>query len=118
MKDETETIEILDDIEETVPKKTEEPVVINQQNNTDQGITYDNFGVSNQSVTPNNNVSETEKNLAEVKYEPIEPEKQEITIEPEQATDNSKSGLGFVIVIFILLAAFIVALPYITKFLS
>lgn len=39
----------------------------------------------------------------------------EITIESELETDNTKSGLPFVIVLFILLIAFIIGLPYISK---
>lgn len=58
---------------------------------------------------------ELEKQLEEAKYEPIEVEKQEIKIETEEETDQSKSGLSFIIILFVLLAAFIIALPYITK---
>lgn len=58
---------------------------------------------------------ELEKQLEEAKYEPIQTAQQEIKIETEEEADQSKSGLGFIIVLFVLLAAFIIALPYISK---
>lgn len=58
---------------------------------------------------------ELEKQLEEVKYEPITSSSEEIKIQTEEETDQSKSGLGFVIVLFIILAAFIIALPYISR---
>lgn len=58
---------------------------------------------------------ELEKQLEEAQYQPIEVDKQEIKIETEEETDQSKSGLSFIIILFVLLAAFIIALPYITK---
>ena len=58
---------------------------------------------------------ELEKQLEEVNYEPINTVSEEIKIQTEEEVDQSKSGLGFVIVLFIILAAFIIALPYITK---
>lgn len=58
---------------------------------------------------------ELEKQLEEVNYEPINAVSEEIKIQTEEEADQSKSGLGFVIALFVLLAAFIIALPYITK---
>ena len=101
-----EIIEILDDI-------------------NDSDNVLPNLGVTPSNTTPtiqNNEVKEEyielEKQLEEAKYEPIEPEKQEIKIETEEESDKSKSGLSFIIILFVLLAAFIIALPYISKLLS
>lgn len=75
-----------------------------------------NFGVSaSNDLHTRTQINQEVKKLEEVKYDPIEPEKEEIRIEAETQDDNSKSGLGFVIVLFVLLAAFIIALPYISK---
>ena len=105
MDNNEEIIEILDDI-------------------NDSDNVLPNLGVMSSNTTPtiqNDEVKEEyidlEKQLEEVKYEPIEPEKQEIKIETEEESDKSKSGLSFIIVLFILLAAFIIALPYISKLL-
>ena len=74
-----------------------------------------NLGVSaSEEIKPKQEIYNEVKKLEEVKYNPIEPEKKEIKID-ETEEENSKSGLGFIIVLFILLAAFIIALPYISK---
>lgn len=107
MNNNDEVIEILDDI-------------------NDSDNVLPNLGATPSNMAPNdvqnNEVKEEyielEKQLEEVKYEPIAPEKQEIQIETEEESDRSKSGLSFVIIIFILLGAFIIALPYISKLLS
>lgn len=52
-----------------------------------------------------------------VNYDPIENHKEEIKIEQESKSEENKSGLGFVIVLFVIIGAFIVALPYIAKLL-
>ncbi len=103
MDNNEEIIEILDDI-------------------NDSDNVLPNLGATPNNIAPampNNEIKEEyielEKQLEEVKYEPIEPEKQEIKIETEEETDKSKSGLSFIIILFVLLAAFIIALPYITK---
>ena len=41
---------------------------------------------------------------------------EEIKIEQESESEKSKSGLGFVIALFIIIGAFIFALPYIAKY--
>ena len=50
-----------------------------------------------------------------VEYSPIEPETEDVKIEASESEEETKSGLGFIIVLFVLLAAFIIALPYISK---
>lgn len=103
MDNNEEIIEILDDI-------------------NDSDNVLPNLGATPNNTTPtiqNSEVKEEyielEKQLEEVNYEPIELEKQEIKIETEEEADQSKSGLSFIIILFVLLAAFIIALPYITK---
>ena len=134
MNDE-EVIEILDDFEDKTiriePIKNvsigiKEPVVsVNNQtinteplgtNNVTPSLAGSNLRVSNsEQSTPKQEMYTPVKNLEEVKYEPIKPEKEEINIDTRDGEEESKSGLGFVIVVFILLAAFIIALPYISK---
>lgn len=137
MNDE-EVIEILDDFEDKTiriePIKNlsvgikEEPIVsvnninttINQEplnlNNVTQSSLGSNVGLStSEQITPKQEIYTQVKNLEEVKYEPIKPEKEEVKIDTKDNEEESKSGLGFVIVLFILLAAFIIALPYISK---
>lgn len=101
MNNDNDMIEILDDINEENTGLGQNPI-----NNTQQ---------LNQQVVQNNNVSQNTNN-GEINYEPIENKKEEITIEQESKSEGSKSGLGFVIVLFIIIGAFIVALPYIAKF--
>lgn len=107
MNSNDEVIEILDDINDS------DNVLPNL------GATPNNTAPTN---VQNNEIKEEyielEKQLEEVNYEPIAPENQEIKIETEEESDKSKSGLSFVIIIFILLGAFIIALPYISKLLS
>lgn len=130
MNNEDEIIEILDDFENntiTIPPinknigvergNMDQPVVSNIESQTSAQQTFNsNFGVgTTEEIKPKSEIYNEVKNLDEVNYEPIEPEKQDIKIETETKDENSKSGLGFVIVLFILLAAFIIALPYISK---
>lgn len=68
----------------------------------------------NQTPTTNYNANNI-NNFESVKYDPISNEKEEIKIEETSESEKSKSGLGFVIVLFIIIGAFIVALPYIAK---
>ena len=130
MNNEDEVIEILDDFENdtiTIPPINKnigiqnsipvEPKVNSSipENSTEQTFNG-NLGVSvAEEIKPKVETYNEVKKLEEVNYEPIKPEKQEIKIEDESKDENSKSGLGFVIVLFILLAAFIIALPYISK---
>lgn len=110
MDKDNDIIEIIDDIE----PDSFNPLSANQTTNMD--INTSSFGVSaNDDVRPKVEINPEIKKLDDVKYDPIEPEKEEIKIEPELEEDNSKSGLAFVIVLFILLIAFIIALPYISK---
>ena len=120
MNNEEEVIEILDDFEDntiTIPPinkhvVSEKPV---SSDNTMES-TFNNLGVSfSEEIKPKIDVYDEVKKLEEVKYDPIEPEKQEIKIETETKEENAKSGLGFVIVLFILLAIFVILLPYISK---
>lgn len=103
MNNNEEIIEILDDIndsENVLPNLGPTPI------NTSPSI-------------PTNELTEEymelEKQLEEVNYEPINTVSEEIKIQTEEEADQGKSGLGFVIVLFVILAAFIIALPYITK---
>ena len=93
MNNDNDVIEILDDIKE------------------DSGnmATVDNsMNAANSINTPvNNNVVEQPKSA--------DNNLKEITIENEEDVANTKSGLPFVIVLFILLIAFIIGLPYISK---
>ncbi len=87
MQNDNDIIEILDDINET----------------------EDTFN----SQTTNSEFNQS--NSSEVKYEPILNNKEEIKIEEVSENEKSKSGLGFVIVLFIIIGIFIIALPYIAK---
>jgi len=122
MNNEDEIIEILDDFEDittTSISNVNNTVSMEKVATNDVSFEPDkiNLGVSvseelNQKVQIPNEV----KNLEEVKYEPIKPEKDNIKIESNDMTEeDSKSGLGFVIVLFILLVLFIMALPYISQ---
>lgn len=107
MNSNEDIIEILDDISEETPSFN-----MQGQNTTmTQNINSQNNTLGQQQIVPNEPINIVE----EVNYDPIESQKQEIKIETEEETDNSKSGLSFVIVLFIILAAFIIALPYISK---
>lgn len=76
---------------------------------------FDDFNESENTL--NNQVSSNEISLnnSEVKYDPISNSKEEIKIEETSESEKSKSGLGFVIALFIIIVAFIIALPYIAK---
>lgn len=124
MNNEDEIIEILDDFENdtiTIPPvnksaNTVEPDVANNLSETPVQPTFNNLGVNaSEEIKPKPEIYNEVKNLEEVKYNPIEPENGEIKIETETKEENTKSGLGFIIVLFILLIAFIIALPYISK---
>ena len=124
MNDE-EVIEILDDLEDnTILIKPIKNVNIGLHK--EEVVPYNNSAQSSEQQNLENNVPKeiktmpeantVPKKLNDVQYEPIKVQKEEITIEAaNNDEDDSKSGLGFVIVLFILLAAFILALPYITK---
>lgn len=91
MNNDNDVIEILDDI-----------------NQDDNVVSVNNTPVND---TPVTDTIENQPKGEEV----IKSDKQEIKIEDEDVSDNSKSGLTFVIVLFILLIAFIIGLPYISK---
>ena len=103
MNNNEDIIEILDDIDDG------ENILPNL------GPTPVNIAPAVQPTEVKEEYIELEKKLEEATYQPIEAEKQEITIETEEERDQSKSGLSFIIILFVLLAAFIIALPYITK---
>lgn len=103
MNNNEDIIEILDDVNDS------ENVLPNL------GPTPVNTTPTMQSDEVKEEYIELEKQLEEAKYEPIETEKSEIKIETEEESDQSKSGLSFIIILFVLLAVFIIALPYITK---
>lgn len=130
MNNEDEVIEILDDFENdtiTIPPINKnvgienitpvEPKVVSSSSQTSAQPTFNNnLGVSApEEIKPKTEIYNEVKNLDQVNYDPIKPEKEEIKIDTEAKEENTKSGLGFVIVLFILLAAFIIALPYISK---
>lgn len=113
MNNEEEVIEILDEFEEQSINTT--PITQEDINNLENESTpFNNLGEVPLESEQNDSSVEI-KNLDQVKYDPIEPEKQEIKIEEETTEENTKSGLGFVIVLFILLALFVFLLPYISK---
>jgi len=127
MNREDEVIEILDDFEDTItippinknvvvpnippvaPKVETQTPSVNSQTNSNLGVS----DVEEIKVEPA--VYNEVKNLDNVNYAPIEPEKEEIKVDTDVGEEDTKSGLGFVIVLFILLAAFIIALPYISN---
>lgn len=120
MNNEEEVIEILDDFEDNTitipPINTDVVGNVTPTNENPSEPIFNNLGVSaSEEIKPKLDVYDEVKNLEEVKYDPIEPEKQEIKIEAETKEENTKSGLGFVIVLFILLATFVFLLPYISK---
>lgn len=72
--------------------------------------------IDNASSSPSNEeVINVEKKVSEVKYDPIEPEKETIEIVDDVEPSKNKSGLLLVIVLFVLLGLFIVFLPKITE---
>jgi len=123
MNDE-EVIEILDDFEDNTiriePIKNVnigiKPETVAPSDNVAQPLNNPSLGVSKpEELEPKSETFTPVKNLDTVKYEPIKPETQEFKVETPENEEESRSGLGFVIVLFILLAAFIIALPYISK---
>ena len=72
--------------------------------------------IDNASSSPSNEeVINVEKKVSDVKYDPIEPEKETIEIVDDVEPSKNKSGLLLVIVLFVLLGLFIVFLPKITE---
>ena len=73
-------------------------------------------------VSPQNNTSshtiDIEKKVSEAKYEPLEPVKETIEIIDDVEPSKNKSGLILVIVLFVLLALFIIFLPTINDILN
>ena len=70
---------------------------------------------STPSQQPNGVVMDVEKKVSDVKYDPIEPEKEKIEIVDDIEPSKNKSGLALVIVLFELLILFIIFLPKITE---
>lgn len=108
MNNDNDMIEILDDVNEGNNNLNNTPSV-NNNVQSKQGL-YQEQPVNTSSV----NMVQNQPN--EVKYDPIDNSKEEIKIEQESESEKSKSGLGFVIVLFIIIGAFIFALPYIAKY--
>lgn len=116
-------IEILDDVNENEnginnpsfsgTSVSNDEFLNNNINNSSQNINYNN--TNQESSIEQFNIQNIQPN--EINYEPIENSKEEIKIEQESKIEESKSGLGFVIVLFIIIGAFIIALPYIAKLL-
>ena len=102
MNNDNDMIEILDDVNENNKDNNtlNNPSIVNNDVQSQQGL-YQEQPVNQ----PN-----------EVKYDPIDKTPEEIKIEQESESEKSKSGLGFVIVLFIIIGAFIFALPYIAKY--
>lgn len=67
------------------------------------------------SQQPNGVVMDVFKKVSDVKYDPIEPEKEKIEIVDDIEPSKNKSGLALVIVLFVLLILFIIFLPKITE---
>ena len=111
MNNDNDMIEILDDVNENNNDSStlNNPSTINSNVQTMQGL------YQGQSVNPSS-VNMVQNQPNEVKYDPIDNNKEEIKIEQESESEKSKSGLGFVIVLFIIIGAFIFALPYIAKY--
>ncbi len=108
MNNDNDMIEILDDVNED-SNTLNNSSTINNNVQPQQGL-YQEQPVNQPSV----NMTQNQSN--EVKYDPIDNSKEEIKIEQESESEKSKSGLGFVIVLFIIIGAFIFALPYIAKY--
>lgn len=98
MNNDNDVIEILDDITEDTDN------MVNTNNSMNMGTTVSN---------PVNSAPIIDNTFEQSKVE--DNNSKEITIESESEKDNAKSGLPFVIVLFILLIAFIIGLPYISK---
>lgn len=108
-----------DIIEESTPVQN----VINNQQQTNQ---MPNPGVI---MTPNNDLSNTdidkdrmqsiEEQLSKTsQYNPEDLQQEKITIPTDNQYEKNKSGLTFVIILFVILAVVIALLPQITKWLS
>lgn len=108
MNNDNDMIEILDDVNED-SNTLNNPSTINNNVQSQQGV-YQEQPVNQTSV----NMVQNQPN--EVKYDPIDKTPEEIKIEQESESEKSKSGLGFVIALFIIIGAFIFALPYIAKY--
>lgn len=67
----------------------------------------------NETVSPQ--VVDIEKKVSEAKYDPIEPVKEKIDIVDVIEPSKNKSGLVLVIILFVLLAVFIIFLPKLTE---
>lgn len=111
MNNDNDMIEILDDVNENNKDNNtlNNPSIVNNDVQSQQGL-YQEQPVNQPSV----NMVQNQPN--EVKYDPIDKTPEEIKIEQESESEKSKSGLGFVIVLFIIIGAFIFALPYIAKY--
>ena len=70
---------------------------------------------SSQQSSGDTQAVDIEKKVSEVKYDPIEPEKEKIEIVEDVEPSKNKSGLVLVLILFILLGLFIIFLPEITK---
>ena len=108
MNNDNDMIEILDDVNED-SNTLNNPSTINNNVQSQQGV-YQEQPVNQTSV----NMVQNQPN--EVKCDPIDKTPEEIKIEQESESEKSKSGLGFVIALFIIIGAFIFALPYIAKY--
>lgn len=111
MNNEDEIIEILDDFEN-------DDIVISQNNISESPATNNSASFDVNTVAEKNSKNDMFNEMKKVeaaKYSSIEPEISTMNVETDDKDEESKSGLGFVIVLFILLAAFIIALPYISK---
>lgn len=71
--------------------------------------------ISPQQTGKNDSNMDVEKKVSEAKYDPIEPGKEEIDIIEDVEPSKNKSGLVLVIILFVVLALFIVFLPKITE---
>ena len=108
MNNDNDMIEILDDVNED-SNTLNNSSTINNNVQPQQGL-YQEQPLNQPSV----NMTQNQSN--EVKYDPIDKTPKEIKIEQESKSEKSKSGLGFVIVLFIIIGAFIFALPYVAKY--
>ena len=108
MNNNDDMIEILDDVNED-SNTLNNPTMVNNNAQSQQGL-YQEQSINQSSV----NMVQNQSN--EVKYDPINNNEEEIKIEQESESEKSKSGLGFVIVLFVIIGAFIFALPYIAKY--
>lgn len=108
MNNNDDMIEILDDVNED-SNTLNNSTMVNNNVKSQQGV-YQEQPINQSSV----NMMQNQPN--EVKYDPINNNEEEIKIEQESESEKSKSGLGFVIVLFVIIGAFIFALPYIAKY--